>query len=208
MKVIKCPGRARCDSRIQRQGRSIRSYMGWLQENEPHTARKSSGESFLPFHSHKLETHHSIDHPKIRHSFYCLSVQKYQCWLPGTLVKVCSLLQRPRGQEEYEALVCISKLQVITETIRLCNPIGLLWCETKDDIPMQGNESLFPSFSGFWFSLLLTLSAKQGWRNKLACHNQSLLHFCFWPMKSTVKNCDCISYQLLLITCRKEIWYE
>ncbi|CAK9223357.1 unnamed protein product [Sphagnum troendelagicum] len=27
---------------------------------------------------------------------------------------------------------------VITETIRLCNPIGLLWLETKDDVPMQG----------------------------------------------------------------------
>jgi hypothetical protein len=75
------------------------------------------------------------------------------------------------SQEEYEALVCVSKLQVITETIRLCNPIGLLWLETKDDVPMQGNESLFPSFSGFWFSLLLTLSAKQGWRNGHATTN-------------------------------------
>jgi len=50
-------------------------------------------------------------------------------------------------------------------------PIGLLWLETKDDVPMQGNESLFPSFSGFWFSLLLTLSAKQGWRNGHATTN-------------------------------------
>lgn len=49
MKVSKCPGGAWCDSRIQRQGCSIRSYMGWLQENEPHTACKSSGAA-LSFH--------------------------------------------------------------------------------------------------------------------------------------------------------------
>jgi hypothetical protein len=93
--------------------------------------------------------------------FVCAKVSMLATWHPCQSMQSAAETTR---QQEYEALVCVSELQVITETIRLCNPIGLLWCKTKYDVPMQGNESLFPSFSGFWFSLLLTISAKQGWR--------------------------------------------
>ncbi len=51
---------------------------------------------------------------------------------------------------------------------------------------MQGNESLFPSFSGFWFSLLLLLSAKQGWRNWHATTNHCCT-FAFDPWKAPRK---------------------
>lgn len=185
MKVIKCPGGAWCDLRIQRQGCSISSYMGWLQENEPHTARKSSGTA-LSFHFTLTNWKPTIIASKSQAQlllFVCAKVSMLATWHP------CQSMQsaaETTSQEEYEALVCISKLQVITETIRLRNLIGLLWCETKDDVPMQGNESLFPSFQVFWFSLLLTLSAKQGWRNWHATTNHCCT-FAFDPWKAPWK---------------------
>ena len=34
-------------------------------------------------------------------------------------------------------------LQVITETIRVANPVALLWREAQEDVPLQG-EPIFP----------------------------------------------------------------
>jgi cytochrome P450 len=33
-------------------------------------------------------------------------------------------------------------MQVITETIRLANPVALLWREAKEDVRLNGNASI------------------------------------------------------------------
>jgi hypothetical protein len=57
VKVVKCIGGTQNDFTIQRQGCNIRSYMGWLsQENELPTTHKPFKHSFLPFQSYYRPT--------------------------------------------------------------------------------------------------------------------------------------------------------
>ncbi len=53
--------------------------------------------------------------------FVCAKVSMLATWHPCQSIQSAA---ETTSQEEYEALVCVPKLQVITETIRLCNPIG------------------------------------------------------------------------------------
>ncbi|CAK9224667.1 unnamed protein product [Sphagnum troendelagicum] len=53
--------------------------------------------------------------------FVCAKVSMLATWHPCQSIQSAA---ETTSQDEYEALVCVPKLQVITETIRLCNPIG------------------------------------------------------------------------------------
>jgi len=53
------------------------------------------------------------------------------------------------SQEEYEALVCVSKLQVITKTIRLCNQLVFYGLRLKMMYQCKVMNLCFPPFQVF-----------------------------------------------------------